>query len=47
MKVLKVIGIGLLALVLVALGGIFYFKAAAKQRLAKDYRVTKETIPIP
>jgi mono/diheme cytochrome c family protein len=47
MKVLKVIGIGLLGLVLVALGGIFYFKAAAKQRLAKDYRVTTASIPIP
>lgn len=47
MKVLKVIGIGLLGLVLVAMGGIFYFKAAAKQRLDKDYRVEAETIPIP
>ncbi|HET9929165.1 MAG TPA: cytochrome c [Polyangiaceae bacterium] len=47
MKVLKVIAVGVLALVLVALGGIFYFKAAAKQRLAKDYRVAAASIPIP
>ena len=47
MKVLKVIGIVALGLVIVALGGIFYFKAAAKQRLAKDYSVQLAPIPMP
>ncbi|MFZ5896766.1 MAG: c-type cytochrome [Myxococcota bacterium] len=47
MKVLKVVGIVLLGLVIVAFGGIFYFKASAKQRLDKDYRVQVKPIPIP
>lgn len=47
MKVLKVVGAVVVALLLVALGGIFYFRAAANERLAKDYRVAAESIPIP
>src|SRR6187455_2229162 len=47
MKVLKVVGVILLALVLVAVSGIFYFKASAKQRLDKDYRLSLSPVPIP
>jgi mono/diheme cytochrome c family protein len=47
MKVLKVVGIVALGFVIVALGGVFYFKAAAKQRLAKDYSVHLAPIPMP
>jgi mono/diheme cytochrome c family protein len=47
MKVVKWIGIVLGALLLVALSGAFYFKAAAQKRLSKTYDVKVEPIPIP
>jgi mono/diheme cytochrome c family protein len=47
MRVIKWIGIVLGALLVVALGGVFYFKAAAKTRLSQSYDVKVASIPIP
>jgi cytochrome c553 len=47
MRFLKLLGIGFVVLVALAVGGIAYLKSAAKARYAKHYDIAVDDIPLP